>query len=137
MGISRKNREILGFTLIELLITVAIISILAGIGLTSLTRANRTARDAQRRGDVQAIRGALEEYYADSNHNSYPGSLGDLDPDYIKSVPVDPTTGGNYIYVLGAGNQQYCVAADLETNPPPQRCPVNGANYEYVGSSRD
>ncbi len=49
-----------GFTLIELLVVVAIIAILSVIGMTLFGSVQKSARDARRRGDIDAIASALE-----------------------------------------------------------------------------
>lgn len=49
-----------GFTLIELLVVISIIAILSVIGITIFTGVQKNARDAKRRGDVDAISKALE-----------------------------------------------------------------------------
>lgn len=56
-----------GFTLIELMVTVAIIGILMAAGILMFTNAQRSARDARRKADVDAIAKALEQYYLDNN----------------------------------------------------------------------
>ena len=59
-----------GFTLIELMIVISIIAILATIALAGLAGAQKGARDTQRQQMANAIRAALERYYADNG--SYP-----------------------------------------------------------------
>lgn len=55
----KRNR---GFTLIELLVVMSIIALLLTIGLSFYGNAQRATRDAKRRGDLDAIRKALEIY---------------------------------------------------------------------------
>lgn len=57
-----------GFTLVELMIAITIVAILATIGLTVFSNIQRSARDAKRRADVEAISKAYEVRY-----NSYLG----------------------------------------------------------------
>lgn len=114
-----------GFTLIELLVVVAIIGMLSSVVLSSLNAARANARDARRGQDMQQIKSALELYY--NTFNRYPpntddgGCTGgnasnclwklenDLVPNYIPSIPVDPTyntksSGNFYLYYSGSPN---------------------------------
>lgn len=68
---SSKNK---GFTLIELLIVMAIIGILATIGVGFFVSAQQKTRDAERKSDLRQIANALEIFYADHGH--YPLSNG-------------------------------------------------------------
>ncbi len=52
-----------GFTLVELLVSITIIAVIAAIGLTVYSSAQRSARDARRKADLQAISRALQLYY--------------------------------------------------------------------------
>jgi prepilin-type N-terminal cleavage/methylation domain-containing protein len=100
-----------GFTIVELLITIAIIALLTGIVMTSLTPAKSKARDAKRISDLVNVQAALELYF--DRCKEYPlGTNGWLDtaadngcpPDinlgtYITVIPSWPTAGGNsYLY---------------------------------------
>jgi prepilin-type N-terminal cleavage/methylation domain-containing protein len=51
-----------GFTLVELLIVIAIIGILASIGLASFNSSQMKSRDAKRKSDFQQLANALELY---------------------------------------------------------------------------
>ena len=66
-----------GFTLIELLVVVAILGILAAVGLTSFISSQIKSRDAQRKSDLRQIASALELYYNDKGQ--YPvGNSGQM-----------------------------------------------------------
>ena len=139
LSLKRKN---LGFTLIELLIVVVVISILAGIGLTALGRAQRSARDGDRRSDIETIRGALEEFYADNNR--YPSTgIGPMTSaleggGHIGDVPDDPDPTKNYSYEQLASGQAYCIAADLEAPKPDDPAGTcNGTTFDYVKRQND
>lgn len=124
-----------GFTLIELLIVIAIISILISIGMASFSRAQKQARDGGRKADIESIRGALEQYYADNNE--YPGSLGDLDPKYMRVVPQDGTTDFNYDVTNSPySTQYYCIGTDLETGTGTS-VTCDGDSLNYVRTARD
>jgi len=96
------------FTFIELLVVVTIIAILSAIGMVSFTNANRNARDAKRKADLESIRQALVLYRSDNS--CYPTGTSDDSIDAVKTIllngyisspfPVDPqsTQGKKYTY---------------------------------------
>lgn len=114
-----------GFTLIELLVVMAIIAILASVGLVSFNSSQVKARDTQRKSDLSQIQKALEAYFNDKGE--YPASLpasgvewrdtevadgeGAL---YMKSFPADPK-GYTYFYERPS-SVSYAIYAYLE-NP--------------------
>lgn len=60
-----------GFTMIELLIVIAIIGILATVGLgAAFGQSRKAAKDAKMKSHLSALQIALESYYADNK--SYP-----------------------------------------------------------------
>lgn len=59
-----------GFTLIELLVAISILAIIAAIGLTSYTQAQKLSRDNKRKQDLRGIAVALELYK--QKNGSYP-----------------------------------------------------------------
>ena len=124
-----------GFTLIELLVVIAIIGILSSVVLASLNSARQKGRDARRISDLKQLQLALELYY-DASSSVYPTqttavavsetSLGGLTPDYISTLPDDPSSGADYYYISATGGTSYCLAANLEGTPPANAdsCPV-------------
>lgn len=91
MRASRRLGSPRGFTLIELMIVMAIITILAAIGLTLYGNSVQTARESTLRADLHEMREAIDKYYADKGH--YPQALGSLVQDkYLRAIPVDPIT---------------------------------------------
>lgn len=113
----RKTRR--GFTLIELLVVMAILGLLATIGLASFRSSQIKGRDAQRKHDLDQIQRALEAYYNDKGEyiSSLPAgpwqdttvSGGAL---YMKEVPTDPTTSDVYSY--SSDGTHYRILARLE-----------------------
>jgi general secretion pathway protein G len=88
---SRGGRQA-GFTLIELMIVMAIIVVLAGVGLAVYNNSIVRAKEAALKTDLFQMRDSIDQYYADKN--KYPGSLQDLVTDkYMRTIPVDPFTG--------------------------------------------
>ncbi len=79
-----------GFTLIELLVVVTIIGILAGIAMANVHNAHRKAEDAALRADLNEMRKAIDDYYADKQ--KFPSDLKDLVPHYLRRIPKDPVT---------------------------------------------
>lgn len=49
-----------GFTLLELMVAISIVAIMATIGLVVFSNAQKNARDAKRKQDIQSIAKALE-----------------------------------------------------------------------------
>lgn len=116
-----------GFTLIELLMVIAIIGLLASVVLASVSQARMKARDAVRISDIHQIQNALE-IYATDNSNLYPSVggttyvyalSGTLSPNYISTLPEDPTRTGTSRYRYATANQSsnrrsYTILVDLE-----------------------
>jgi general secretion pathway protein G len=157
-----------GFTLIELLVVISIIGLLSSIVLTSLNTARSKSRDTKRIEDLSQLRNALELYRQD--HGIYPivtedyvsfaeihsidskwksntNSLAQaLVPNYISSLPIDPTnsnttanweSGNNYSYTYATYNENgkdYDLSARLELNNssgcPDRDYPIYTQNYQ-------
>ena len=82
-----------GFTLIELLVVVAIIGILAAVGLYNFLNAQVRARVSRVKADFATITTALESYYVD--YNAYPPSFDDNK--FIGQLPTEvPVSGRLY-----------------------------------------
>ena len=81
----------LGFTIIELLVVLALISILATMGMAQYRQSIVHAREAVLKTDLFDLRDAIDQYYADKGQ--YPGTLEALVTDgYLRKIPVDPFT---------------------------------------------
>lgn len=90
-GLAPRSRDDCGFTLIEILIVMSIMVILAGISLALYTNSVTKAKESVLKKDLQQMREALNEYYADKD--KYPASLSDLvEEKYIRGIPEDPVT---------------------------------------------
>ncbi len=91
------KRYLKGFTLVELMIVMAVIAILATMGLFGLGKAQGAARDVQRQQVMTALSGALERYYGDNKAYPTAGSgatqwstfLTNIGASYV-AAPTDP-----------------------------------------------
>ncbi len=115
-----KNKTKKGFTLIELLVAMAILGILATVGMVSFRMAQVRGRDVQRKSDLKQISNALELYYSD--HKVYPqvvpeagGTFTDGNTTYLMEMPADPA-GGNYDYQVTESGNKFRLFSHLE-NP--------------------
>ena len=61
-----------GFTLVEIMIVVAIIALLAAVGIPSLLNARRTANDAAASANIKSIATEMETYAAGTGAGAYP-----------------------------------------------------------------
>lgn len=117
-----------GFSLIELLVVVAIIAILASIGMVVYGNVQKSARLAKRVGDLKGIETAIELYR--SENEKYPistswrsecangGSLAPDDvipglvPKYVRTFPSDPrmdktSNTSCYMYISNSDGSGY------------------------------
>ena len=68
-----------GFTLLEVLVVVAILVILAGVGVVATTRYLENARKSQAQLQCRSLASACETYYLDPRSGgTYPASLNEL-----------------------------------------------------------
>ena len=86
---SRKAAQ-KGFTLIELMVVVTIIGILAAVAVSNVRRAQQKAREAALADNLYEMRKAIDSFYADKQR--YPANLQELEPQYLRKIPVDPIT---------------------------------------------
>jgi general secretion pathway protein G len=80
-----------GFTLMEIMIVMALIVILAGLGLSFYGNSVTRSKEAVLKEDLFRMRDAIDQYYADKN--KYPPTLDALVSEkYMRAIPVDPFT---------------------------------------------
>lgn len=118
-----------GFTLIELLIVIAIISLLATIGVVTYSGLQKDAKDAKRKSDIETISTVLESNYS-PGLNPYPSVSGSLFTEGFVPIPpagtldslgvgetsyifISVDDSNNWVSTLAGGNR-YKVCAHLE-----------------------
>jgi general secretion pathway protein G len=86
-----RLRRDAGFTLIELLIVIALITILASMGVVQYRNSIQRTKESVLKTDLFRMRDAIDQYYADKG--KYPSSLDTLVSDgYMRKIPEDPIT---------------------------------------------
>lgn len=94
-----------GFTIIELLVVIALLGLSATIVIAGISNSTKEARNKRRITEVLQLNKALEYYRLDHNER-YPAPnargtddiqilSGFLVPEYIKSIPNDPSNDPN------------------------------------------
>jgi len=134
-----------GFTLIELLIALAIVGILATIGLNSFSSSQKRARDAKRKADLDQLQKGLELYQQDQSPIRYPPASDYADlrsylTDYMSTFPSPPKvlSGEAYFYTcprLAGDNLTYLLYACLENEDDTDRDDVDGGANDLCGES--
>ncbi|HEY4122156.1 MAG TPA: prepilin-type N-terminal cleavage/methylation domain-containing protein [Byssovorax sp.] len=141
-----------GFTLIELLAAVAIMGILAAIGIYSMRRYLNVAQSSEATAMIQNIRAAEESYKAETlTYWSCSSSLASLYPntapnshssawvnaghsDYAKWKTLNVSSDGpvRFGYSAVAGNPGDALPTDTALNPQPSWPATANANPWYV-----
>lgn len=124
-----------GFTIVELIIVITIMGILLIIGVANLRGSQISARDSERKGDVQAIASNFEKYYSTGNYElglspgTYPSSttgggtnagllaiLPDMDP---KSLVAPGQSSLSYVSFIPATCSGVCPQTAATVTPSP------------------
>jgi general secretion pathway protein G len=87
----RRARRARGFTLMEVMIVLALISVLAAMGVVQYRNSIVRTKEAVLKVDLFRMKDAIDQYYADKG--KYPTNLDALVGDgYLRAVPKDPFT---------------------------------------------
>lgn len=124
---ARSKKYLQGFTLIELLIVLSIISILIFLIPVGFINAQKSARDARRKTDLEQIRAALEIYRNDCgvypNQLNFGQSLAGPSQGvcanniYMQHVPDDPRySRNNYMYTSTGTTYALCAHMEKSSN---------------------
>ncbi len=106
--LSKMRRRSGGFTLIELMIVIAIIAILAAILVPNFIRARAQGQLTACKSNLKNIGTALEMYSTDWSGKYPDGDVGDLTPNYLKTIPTCPAAGSDtYSDAYESGDVQY------------------------------
>jgi general secretion pathway protein G len=123
--------QIQGFTIVELLVVLALISILATMGMAQYQRGVIHAQEAVLKTDLFDLRDALDQHYADKGQ--YPASLDALVSEgYIRRVPVDPfTSAADWQTVLSDPdpNNPTATPGVSDVKSASDRTAINGEKY--------
>jgi general secretion pathway protein G len=86
-----SNYQIDGFTMIELLVVLALIVVLASMGMTQYRSSVVHAKEAVLKEDLFKMRDAIDQYYADKGQ--WPSTIDALVSEgYLRKLPEDPFT---------------------------------------------
>jgi prepilin-type N-terminal cleavage/methylation domain-containing protein len=127
-----------GFTLIELILVMAIIAILAVVGIGSYTQATLKARDTQRKNDLNQIAKALESFNNEVGRYPLDDDNGNMTcPDYANGSLVEASCYGSITADIGdsnkvVANKVYTEAVFMEKLPID---PTLGKRYIYEKTS--
>ncbi|MCL4375001.1 type II secretion system GspH family protein [Patescibacteria group bacterium] len=113
-----------GFTLLEILVVIGIIAVLIGMGVASFSTAQKKARDAKRKADLQAVQKFMEQCYS-INSYQYPdltSMVGNGTPSLTITCPADsttiavadPTLTKVYTVTISVSGADYSVSLPLE-----------------------
>jgi general secretion pathway protein G len=87
----RRQAQTSGFTLMELMVVIALISVLAAMGVVQYRNSIVRTKEAVLKEDLFRMKDAIDQYYADKA--KYPASLDALVSEgYLRAVPKDPFT---------------------------------------------
>jgi len=139
MVVKRKN----GFTLVEVLVAIAIIGLLASIGLISIKNAREKSKVAQAGSIARILRMATEFYYDDMGF--YPPDVNrGWDPGFMQPLPYNPDTGQSTIPACDHCPANWTTIVQQKWSGPylnawPRLTPWKGKydyNYWGTGTSR-
>lgn len=135
---NEELKETLGFTLIELMVAIAIVAILATIGIIAFGATQASARDAKRKGDLEDIKKGLYLYRSAGGSFCLGGKgacaaatqyilykdATSTTPDIIETTLVPNLKGyPQYRYLITVtGDDAFKISADMETTQAANGC---------------
>jgi general secretion pathway protein G len=131
--ISGKPPRRAGFSLVELMVVVSIIAIIASIAVPKYADLMRKSQEAQTKGNLASLRGAMSVYYSD-NQGVYPSCVFGPGSNVLSTSVVPNYIGSiqNVTTVLHPPtNSVYCDSAMLAGNVH------DGQGWYYDGDPAD
>jgi len=112
--ISKSNINNNGFTLIEVLVVAALISLISSIVIAEVEDSQSSARDAQRKADLNSIRSGMAIFF--DNNDRFPSSYTELkNSGTMANIPEDPSENVRYPFATSSTNDfDVCLAACVE-----------------------
>ena len=129
-----------GFTLIELLIVMAILGILAVLGIGNFRTAHIKAEDAQRKSNLAAVARSLEAYAND--HQSYPTTNLSWGAAFTDGTTIYMTKLPDDYYYYSSNGTSYTLYTYLGNTEDPQivttgaTCGTLPCNYQLKSSNQ-
>lgn len=114
-----------GFTLIELLVVIAIIAILGAISISVFSGAQGSAKDGQRRSEINSIAKSIEAS-KDFVSNKYKWDATTAGADFPKGIP--------YNGPKGSASEPYCIKTDTNATPS---APVGMTTNTFAATCND
>lgn len=104
-----------GFTIVELIITITIMGILLTLAIVNVTSSQISARDSERKSDIETIALAMESYY-DSNDSSHNGPYDMAGGSYPATINISDDT--NFATALPGIDPRVVRAPGVSTSQP-------------------
>lgn len=101
--------------MVELLVVISIMAVLAAITLPNFMGARERARDAQRIGDMNAIKNSLRMYYNDKQIYPTPNSVDRLGVGMTAYMPSIMNLGYTYTYEQTKNGDGFNLFLNLES----------------------
>ena len=148
---AKAKRSCKGFTLIELMVAISVVAVLATVGMLIYSSVQKSARISKRLQDLDALKTAIETYksatgsypvsataHASVDCDSSAAALAVLVPDYMTTLPNDPSGGENNCY-LYASNVTTGTASDykIRTNNAEMTHAEYNNQQNYIDPRRD